>query len=102
MGRLTAANTVDHVQAISDGGAPFPGHDGLASYCTACHSRKTARGAEAGAVRTRKTMRGCSVDGVPFDPAHDWFIAGTSLRADERKPTGDQNFDLVSEDTKYG
>src|SRR3546814_7587894 len=47
MGRLTLANTVDHVVAISEGGHAFPGHDGLASYCPACHSAKTARGSEA-------------------------------------------------------
>ena len=54
LGRLTLANTVDHVVPISDGGHPFPGHDGLASYCAACHSAKTARGTEAGAIRSTK------------------------------------------------
>jgi len=42
MGRLTPANHVDHVVPISAGGDPFPGHDGLASLCTPCHSAKTA------------------------------------------------------------
>src|SRR3546814_7070750 len=63
MGRLTLANTVDHVVAISEGGHAFPGHDGLASYCPACHSAKTARGSEAGAVRSSKPRRGCDADG---------------------------------------
>lgn len=43
MGRLTRANTVDHITAISDGGHAFPGHEGLASYCGPCHGAKTAR-----------------------------------------------------------
>ena len=101
MGRLTRADTVDHVQAISDGGAPFPGHDGLHSYCTPCHSRKTARGSEAGAVRTRKPMKGCDVNGRPLDPAHDWN-AGKSLRAEPLGPVWDRNTQLVSKDTNHG
>lgn len=70
--RLVLADTVDHVVAISDGGPAFPGHDGLTSYCTACHSAKTARGAEAGAARTNKPRRGCDAAGNPLDPAHNW------------------------------
>src|SRR3546814_17193308 len=72
MGRLPLANTVDHVVAISEGGHAFPGHDGLASYCPACHSAKTARGSEAGAVRSSKPRRGCDADGNPLDPDHPW------------------------------
>lgn len=75
MGRYVPANTVDHVTPISDGGAPFPGHDGLASYCPACHSAKTARGSEAGAIRTSKPRRGCNPDGSPLDAAHPWHTA---------------------------
>ena len=48
MGRMVTANTVDHILPVSDGGHPFPAHDGLASYCPGCHSAKTARGIEAG------------------------------------------------------
>lgn len=70
--RLTPANTVDHITAISDGGAPFPGHDGLASYCAPCHSAKTVRGTEAGAVRTTKGRKGCDANGNPLDAAHPW------------------------------
>lgn len=84
MGMVTPANTVDHITAINDGGPPFPGHDGLASYCTACHGAKTARGTEAGAVRTRKPRRGCNADGTPLDPAHPWH--GKSLKADRIRP----------------
>lgn len=72
MGRLTPANTVDHREPISAGGHPFPGHDGLASYCSSCHGAKTARGVEAGAARTRKPRRGCGTDGSPLDNNHEW------------------------------
>lgn len=80
MGRLTPANTVDHRTPISEGGPVFPGHDGLASYCPGCHGAKTARGAEAGAVRSTKPRKGCDANGNPLDPAHPWH--GKSLRAD--------------------
>lgn len=72
MNRLTPANTVDHVQAISDGGHPFPGHDGLASYCAPCHSAKTARGSEAGAIRSNKPRKGCDIHGRPLALDHPW------------------------------
>lgn len=88
------ANTVDHVHPISAGGPAFPGHDGLASYCARCHSAKTARGTEAGAIRTSKPRRGCDVDGRPLDPAHPW-AAGKSLGAGELGPTGDIRAQLV-------
>lgn len=71
-GRAVEANTVDHIVPVSKGGPPFPTHDGLASYCPACHSRKTARGAEAGAAKTGKPMKGCDASGRPLDPAHPW------------------------------
>jgi 5-methylcytosine-specific restriction protein A len=84
MAVLRLANTVDHRVPISAGGAPFPGHDGLASYCGPCHSAKTARGIEAGAVRTSKPRRGCNADGTPLDPAHEW--SAKSLRAGALRP----------------
>jgi 5-methylcytosine-specific restriction protein A len=70
--RYVTANTVDHRKPISEGGEPFPDHDGLASYCPACHSRKTARGAEAGAIKSDKPMKGCDASGRPLDPNHPW------------------------------
>jgi 5-methylcytosine-specific restriction protein A len=76
------ANTVDHRNPISEGGDPFPDHDGLASYCPSCHSAKTARGSEAGAVRTDRPMqprKGCDASGLPSDPAHPWHSAGGKL-----------------------
>lgn len=89
------ANTVDHRHAISDGGNPFPGHDGLASYCPPCHSAKTARGAEAGAIKSTKPRKGCNPDGTPLDPDHPWH-ANKSLRAEPRRPAGDIPNQLVS------
>jgi len=83
-GRVVLANTVDHVIPISAGGLPFPDHDGLTSYCASCHSAKTARGTEAGAIRSGKPRRGCHVDGTPLDPAHPWHKK--SLRADAAGP----------------
>ena len=83
MGRLTPANTVDHRTPVSEGGSAFPAHDGLASYCPSCHGAKTARGAEAGAVRSTKPRKGCDADGNPLDPLHPW--SGKSLRADRAR-----------------
>jgi 5-methylcytosine-specific restriction protein A len=72
IGRTTPADTVDHKIAISQGGEAFPEIEGLSSKCTPCHSRKTVRSAEAGAVRTDKPMKGCDADGLPLDPKHWW------------------------------
>lgn len=81
------ANTVDHVRPVRDGGPAFPDHDGLASYCAACHSAKTARGVEAGAVRSSKPRRGCDANGNPLDPAHPWHAENRSeLTAKDRRP----------------
>lgn len=85
MGKLTPANTVDHRVAISAGGPAFPDHDGLASYCPSCHSAKTARGVEAGAIRTTKPRRGCSADGSPLDPGHSWHTKNRSGLLDENR-----------------
>jgi 5-methylcytosine-specific restriction protein A len=71
-GMVVAADTVDHRLAISQGGHPFPALGELSSKCAPCHSRKTARGAEAGAARTDKPMKGCTSDGLPIDPLHPW------------------------------
>lgn len=75
MGILRAANTVDHVVPISEGGPAFPDRNGLASYCASCHGAKTARGREAGAIRTTRPRRGCDPDGNPLDPSHPWRMA---------------------------
>lgn len=94
MGRMAMANTVDHRVPIKAGGDPFPSHDGLASYCPSCHGAKTARGVEAGAVRTKKPRRGCNPDGSPLDTAHPWHEK--SLRADRVGPISLPRIELVS------
>lgn len=94
MGHLTPANTVDHIVPISEGGPAFPGHDGLASYCPACHGAKTARGREAGAVRSSKPRRGCNADGTPLDPSHPW--RAKSLGAEHVGPPSYLPTQLVS------
>lgn len=95
-GHRTLANTVDHITPISEGGHPFPGHDGLASYCPACHSAKTARGSEAGAIRTSKPRKGCDAQGNPLDPAHPWN-AEKSLKAEAQGPARNSKTQLVKE-----
>ena len=105
MGRITSANHVDHCHAISDGGEAFPSLDELSSKCGPCHSAKTARGAEAGAVRSNKPRRGCDANGNPLDGNHAWadkvphsasVSAGKSLKADAKGPPPNYNFELVS------
>jgi 5-methylcytosine-specific restriction protein A len=76
IGITAVANTVDHVTPISEGGEAFPALDGLASYCPSCHSAKTARGTEAGAVKTAKPRKGCDADGRPLDAWHPWGASG--------------------------
>lgn len=99
-GRIALANTVDHVVPISDGGAPFPDHDGLASYCAGCHGAKTARGSEAGAIRSTKPRKGCNPDGTPLDPAHPW--SQKSLRAEGSGPAWGTGSQLVAKRSQQG
>ena len=96
-GRLGIANTVDHVRPIADGGPAFPGHDGLASYCAACHSAKTARGVEAGAVKSARPRKGCDVNGTPLAPEHPWR---KSLRAEGVGPPFDRKTQLVDREVE--
>lgn len=102
-GRLTIANTVDHRNPISAGGEPFPSHDGLASLCPSCHSRKTARGPEAGAVRSARKVqprKGCDANGNPTDPAHPW--SEKSLRAGALETAVPFRNQLVSDRERNG
>lgn len=108
MGIVMSANTVDHRVAISEGGDPFPPIEKLAAYCHPCHSAKTARGSEAGAVRTRKPRKGCNPDGTPLDRSHPWHAnqkSGSksggisrkkSLGAEAPGPAAEINLELVS------
>lgn len=93
MGMVRVANTVDHLVPISAGGPAFPSHDGLASYCAACHSAKTARGTEAGAVKTQRPRKGCDANGNPLDPAHPWN-AEKSLRAEPDRTAREHFFSI--------
>ena len=42
-GRITAAELVDHIIPIAEGGPPFA-FENLQSLCNACHNRKHAQG----------------------------------------------------------
>ena len=105
MGIVTPANTVDHCVPVNEGGNPFPALSELTSYCPSCHSAKTARGSEAGAVRTRKPRKGCNPDGTPIDPVHPWHAGKQSTGSTRKKsltarasgPTVGINFELVSD-----
>lgn len=80
IGIVVPAQAVDHRTPISAGGEAFPDLDALASLCHSCHSAKTARGVEAGAVRTSKprVRKGCDADGNPLDPTHPWSTKNRS------------------------
>lgn len=93
-GLSTRANTVDHIIPIKAGGPAFPTHSGLASYCHRCHSAKTARGVEAGAIRSTKPRRGCDAAGQPLDPSHPWNRR-KSLGAGAQGPTQGMRNQLV-------
>ncbi len=97
---LTIADTVDHLVPISKGGEPFPPLEMLNSLCSSCHSAKTARGEEAGAVKTRKPRRGCTVDGRPLDASHPWHPASASneIAQSKRAGTGGVSENIVSLD----
>lgn len=98
-GRIEVANTVDHRVPISAGGATFPALDGLASLCPSCHGAKTARGSEAGAVRTKRALqprKGCDANGNPLDPSHPW--SGKSLPAAATRTALGSHAQLVRRD----
>ena len=84
-GRTVEATVADHRKAISQGGEPFPSLPGLASLCLRHHSIKTARGPEAGAVRTSKPRSACDTLGNPIDPAHPWAKNRSELGREDRR-----------------
>jgi 5-methylcytosine-specific restriction protein A len=102
--RMTIANHVDHRVAISAGGDAFPPiGDGLASYCAGCHSAKTARGAEAGAIKSDRPRKGCDANGMPLDPSHPW--AGVSMKLQEptrQGPAPSHKTQLVVREVRSG
>ena len=64
MGRITTANTVDHIKAKAQNGTDSM--DNLQSLCGPCHKAKTAR------EHSPALVPGCDVDGLPIDRAHHW------------------------------
>lgn len=62
-GRYTAAEEVDHVVALGNGGEDDEGN--LQSLCRPCHVQKTA-------ADTGYRPRGCDASGLPTDPRHPW------------------------------
>ncbi len=105
IGLAVLASHVDHKHAISDGGDPYPGHDGLESMCAPCHSAKTARGPEHGAIRSSKPRKGCDDDGNPLDPMHPWHTGGEgkeSRKAKDRRPPSYLRNQLVSKGSRHG
>lgn len=70
-GRTVRASTVDHVVAISKGGAPFPALAGLMSMCHKCHNAKTSAVDRPGGVGA---LAGCGADGLPINIAHPLYV----------------------------
>lgn len=66
-GVIVGADAVDHVVAISAGGAAFPSADGLMSLCYPCHNSKTGR-VDRGKRGHKRGLKGCDVNGNPLDP----------------------------------
>lgn len=58
MGKASAAQEVDHIIALEDGGSNDI--ENLQSICISCHVNKTRRN------------YGVGLDGVPLDPNHPW------------------------------
>ena len=95
-GRYERARVVDHVVPVRLGGDALPALSGLRALCKRCHDQKTARGPEAGAVRTSKPRRGCDAEGQPLDENHPWRaeFERKSLGAEAATPTTPTNLEL--------
>lgn len=89
VGVARVATVVDHVVPVRLGGEPFPALKGLRSLCKSCHDSKTARGPEAGAIRTSKPRRGCDADGRPLDAGHPWNVQAGNVCAERTVEDGD-------------
>ncbi|NOT39219.1 MAG: HNH endonuclease [Alphaproteobacteria bacterium] len=67
------ATCVDHKTPVQGDNDPLCwAWSNLQSLCWSCHSAKTARGREHGAVKTNKPRKGCDKFGRPIDPSHPW------------------------------
>ena len=64
VGRVTAADTVDHVRAHRGEERAFWDADNLQSLCATCHN------AIAQQRDTKGYAIGCGADGYPIDPGH--------------------------------
>jgi len=67
-GRVEPMKIVDHVNAIKNGGDPFPPLDELMSLCHACHNAKTA----SDLAGRDHIWRGYDIEGNPIDQRSDW------------------------------
>lgn len=66
VGRVTAADTVDHIIPHKDDPVLFYDRDNLQSLCKLCHdSAKQAQ--DKGGL-----LMGCDVNGIPIDERHHW------------------------------
>lgn len=75
-GKVVPARAVDHVEAISQGGDPFPALDGLMSLCLSCHSEKTMATDMPGRTKRERRFKGFDTNGNPIDPVDGWFSRG--------------------------
>lgn len=72
-GRLTPANTVDHVKAHRGDLTLFWDRSNWEALCRSCHSRVTAaRDGGFGNKPSNKASQSCGVDGLPTDVRHHW------------------------------
>ena len=101
-GKLTFANTVDHVKPINDGGDPFPDFNGLTSMCGRCHNEKTAARDRQHSKPFARSIKGFDADGNPVDLDDAWHTGG-GLNHGKRRgwgPMGQSEKYLVSGDLK--
>ena len=66
LGKITPADTVDHIKPHKGDLQLFYDRDNLQALCASCHS---------GAKRIQETKgysKGCDVDGLPLDDGHWW------------------------------
>lgn len=86
LGRLTGANTVDHITSIASGGEPFPALSALMSMCHACHNTKTNAVDRAGGKGV--AFKGADAAGLPVDPAHPFYGGKGYTPSDHEDQTG--------------
>jgi hypothetical protein len=79
LGRVVAANTVDHIISIASGGEAFPALTGLTSMCASCHSRKTSAVDRPDRAAGHGVIRGCDADGRPLRGEGRFEKANASL-----------------------